>query len=50
MHWNLHGPIPYSDDIQALVEELERRHRRSEDVEHILDEGRGYLARMTRSS
>ena len=46
LHQNLHGRRTYSEDVRALVEELERRTRRSEDVEHILTEGRGYLAQV----
>ncbi|WP_342238490.1 hypothetical protein [Inquilinus sp. OTU3971] len=44
LHRNLRGPTAYSDDIRALVDELERRHRRSEHVEVILNDGRQYLA------
>lgn len=44
LHRNLHGPSTYPEDIRALVDEIERRERRSEDVEKILSEGRHYLA------
>lgn len=44
LHRNLHGHTTYLEDIRALVDELERRQRRSQDVEKILSEGRHYLA------
>lgn len=50
LHRNLHGHSTYADDVEALVEELERRPRRSEGVDRILEEGRRFLATLRRIS
>jgi hypothetical protein len=50
LHHNLHGHSTYADDVEALVEELERRPRRSEGVDRILEEGRRFLLTQRRSS
>ena len=44
LHRNLHGGVTHPDDVVALVEELERRSRRSAGVEAVLSMGRQYLS------
>jgi hypothetical protein len=49
LHRNLHGHSTYSEDVQALVDELEQRVRRSDEVEQILNEGRRHLTERKRA-
>ncbi|MFE0757924.1 hypothetical protein ACFW16_28445 [Inquilinus sp. NPDC058860] len=44
LHRNLHGHGTFADDVEALVEELEGRSRRSDGVNEILEQGRHFLA------
>ncbi|WP_343718281.1 hypothetical protein [Inquilinus sp.] len=48
LHRQLYGHCPYAGDIEVLVEELERRERRSAAVNGILEEGRRFLAAQRR--
>lgn len=48
LHRNLHGHTTHADDVEALVEELERRARRSDGVNQILEQGRRFLAAQRR--
>ena len=44
LHWELRGRETDLDDVRALVDELERRPRRSGEVDQLLCDGCRYLA------